>query len=119
MKFRIEKDSLGKIKVPCDKLWGPQTQRSYQNFKIGTITMPLELIKAFAILKKATAITNYELNQLDERRSMAIVHVCDEIIEGKLDKHFPLVVWQTGSGTQTNMNINEVITNRANQILGE
>jgi len=119
MKFRIEKDSLGKIKVPCDKLWGPQTQRSYQNFKIGTITMPPELIRAFAILKKAAAITNYELNQLDERRSKVIVHVCDEIIEGKLDKHFPLVVWQTGSGTHTNMNINEVIANRANQILGE
>jgi len=119
MEYRIEKDSLGKIKVPKDKLWGAQTQRSLKNFKIGKGFMPIEVIRAFAILKKAAALTNMELEQLDEKRTIAITKACDEIIEGKLDNNFPLVVWQTGSGTQTNMNVNEVIAHRANQIIGE
>jgi len=119
MEYRIEKDSIGEIKVPKDKLWGAQTQRSLQNFKIGKGFMPIEIIRAFAVLKKATALTNMELEQLDEKRAMAIAEVCDEIIEGKLDDNFPLVVWQTGSGTQTNMNVNEVTAHRANQIIGE
>jgi len=119
MDYRIEKDSLGKIKVPKDKLWGAQTQRSFQNFKIGKGCMPIEVIRAFAILKKAAALTNMELEQLDKKRAIAIAKVCDEIKEGKLDDNFPLVVWQTGSGTQTNMNVNEVIAHRANQIIGE
>ena len=119
MDYRIERDSLGEIKVPKDKLWGAQTQRSFQNFKIGKGRMPIEVIRAFAILKKAAALTNYELGQLDEKRATAIVKACDEISEGKLDDNFPLVVWQTGSGTQTNMNVNEVIAHRANQIIGE
>jgi len=119
MEYRIEEDSLGKIKVPKDKLWGAQTQRSLQNFKIGKGFMPIEVIYAFAVLKKAAALTNMELEQLDEERTRAITQVCDEISEGKLDSNFPLVVWQTGSGTQTNMNVNEVIAHRANQIIGE
>ena len=119
MEYRIEKDSLGEIKVPKDKLWGAQTQRSLQNFKIGKGRMPIEVIRAFAILKKAAALTNMELGQLDKKRANAIVKVCDEILEGKLDDNFPLVVWQTGSGTHTNMNVNEVIAHRANQIIGE
>ncbi len=119
MQYRIEKDSLGKIKLPKDKLWGAQTQRSFQNFKIRKGCMPIEVIHAFAILKKAAALTNMELSQLDRKRVIAIAKVCDEIKEGKLDDNFPLVVWQTGSGTQTNMNVNEVIAHRANQIIGE
>jgi len=119
MDYRIERDSLGEIKVPKDKLWGAQTQRSFQNFKIGKGRMPIEVIRAFAILKKAAALTNHELGQLDEKRVTAIVKACDEISEGKLDDNFPLVVWQTGSGTQTNMNVNEVVAHRANQIIGE
>lgn len=118
MKTRIEKDSLGEVEIPVDKLWGAQTQRSLQNFKIGRGTMPIEVINAFAVLKKAAALTNYELGQLDKKLAHIISKVCDEISSGKLDSHFPLVVWQTGSGTQTNMNLNEVIANRANQILG-
>jgi len=119
MDFRIEKDSLGEVKVPSDKLWGAQTQRSFQNFQIGTGRMPIEVIRSFATLKKAAALANFDLGQLDKERADAIAKVCDEILEGKLDDNFPLVVWQTGSGTQTNMNVNEVIANRANQILGE
>lgn len=119
MDYRIERDSLGEIKVPKDKLWGAQTQRSFQNFKIGKGCMPIEVIRAFAILKRAAALTNQELGQLDEKRATAIVKACDEISEGKLDDNFPLVVWQTGSGTQTNMNVNEVVAHRANQIIGE
>jgi len=119
MEYRIEEDSLGKIKVPKDKLWGAQTQRSLQNFKIGKGFMPIEVIRAFAVLKKAAALTNMELEQLDEERTRVITQACDEISEGKLDSNFPLVVWQTGSGTQTNMNVNEVIAHRANQIIGE
>lgn len=119
MGYRIEKDSLGEVKVPEDKLWAAQTQRSLENFKIGTEKMPLEIIEAFAILKKAAAITNNRLNRLDDKKTKAIVSACDEILAGKFDDNFPLVVWQTGSGTQSNMNLNEVIANRANQILDE
>jgi len=119
MKMRIERDSLGEIKVPVDRLWGAQTQRSFQNFKIGKEKMPIEVIRSFAILKKSAALTNYQLGWLEKEIADTIANVCDEILEGKLDSHFPLVVWQTGSGTQTNMNVNEVIANRANQILGK
>jgi len=119
VEYRIERDTLGEVKVPKDKYWGAQTQRSFQNFKIGIEKMPREVIKAFAVIKMAAAITNNKLNLLDDKKTKAIVKVCEEIIEGKLDEHFPLVVWQTGSGTHTNMNLNEVIANRANEILGE
>ncbi len=119
MDFRIEHDSMGEIKVPSDKYWGAQTERSHENFRIGTETMPNEIIEAFAILKKAAATANFRLGKLDEKRFQAICTVCDEILSGKLSEHFPLVVWQTGSGTQSNMNVNEVIANRGNEILGE
>jgi fumarate hydratase class II len=119
MEYRIEKDTMGEIKVPADKLWAAQTQRSYENFKIGKEKMPAEIIRAFAILKKAAALANNKLGQMDEEKTGAITKACDEILDGKLDDNFPLVVWQTGSGTQSNMNLNEVIANRANQILGE
>jgi fumarate hydratase class II len=119
MDYRIEKDTIGEVKVPSNRLWGAQTERSRNNFKIGPDgSMPLELIHAFAILKKAAAITNKEKGILDKEKSKVISKVCDEILEGKLDDEFPLVIWQTGSGTQTNMNINEVISNRSHQILG-
>lgn len=117
--FRIEHDSMGEIRVESDKLWGAQTQRSLENFKIGTEKMPLEIIRAFAVLKKAAALVNVELGQLDSQLADAIAAACDEILEGKWDQHFPLAVWQTGSGTQSNMNVNEVIANRGNQLLGE
>ncbi len=113
MKKRIETDSLGQVEVPADKYYGAQTQRSIENFPIGTEKMPLELIRALAIVKKACAIVNAELGLLPKEKSDLIASVCDEIIAGKLDEHFKLVVWQTGSGTQTNMNLNEVISNRA------
>ncbi len=116
--FRIEKDTLGTIKVPTDKYWGAQTQRSKENFKIGEQLMPKEIIYAFAYLKKAAALTNFELGVLAEEKAVLIAQVCDEILEGKLDDHFPLVVWQTGSGTQSNMNLNEVIANRAQVLNG-
>lgn len=119
MNYRIEHDTMGKIKVPADKYWGAQTQRSFENFKIGSEKMPIELIHAFALLKKAAAYTNQQLDNLDEKRSMTISAACDEIIAGKMDENFPLVVWQTGSGTQSNMNMNEVIANRANEMIGE
>jgi fumarate hydratase class II len=119
MTYRIERDSMGEIQIEADKLWGPQTQRSLENFKIGTEKIPLEIIQAFAVLKKAAAMTNLELNILDGKIASTIMKVCDEIIEGKWNDQFPLAVWQTGSGTQTNMNVNEVIANRGNQILGE
>jgi fumarate hydratase, class II len=118
MKTRIEKDSLGALEVPAEKYWGAQTQRSLQNFKIGTERMPDEIIHAFAILKKGCAITNKNLGVLDPTISDTIVTACDEILDGKHAGEFPLVVWQTGSGTQTNMNLNEVIANRAHEILG-
>ncbi|MFS1512986.1 class II fumarate hydratase [Chengkuizengella sp. SCS-71B] len=117
MNYRIEKDSMGEIKVPLDKLWGSQTQRSRENFNIGTELMPLELIRAFIILKKSAAISNHKLGNLSKEKVEAIYQTCDEILSGKWDDQFPLVVWQTGSGTQTNMNVNEVIANRGNQLL--
>lgn len=110
---RQEKDTLGVIEVLNDKYWGAQTQRSYNNFKIGDQKMPIEIIYSLALAKKAAAITNCELNVLNKEKKDLIVAVCDEIIQGKLDDQFPLIVWQTGSGTQTNMNVNEVISNRA------
>ncbi len=120
MKTRIEKDTMGTVEVPADVYWGAQTQRSVNNFKIGNIgdRMPIEVIYAMAIVKKAAAIANYELGKLPEDKKDLIVAVCDEILEGKLDDQFPLVVWQTGSGTQTNMNLNEVIANRAHVLKG-
>jgi fumarate hydratase, class II len=118
METRIEKDSLGEVPVPADRYWGAQTQRSLENFPIGGEKMPLELIYAMAIVKKAAAIANSRLKVLTEEKSKWIVTVCDEIIAGKLDDEFPLVVWQTGSGTQTNMNLNEVIANRAHVLSG-
>lgn len=119
MDYRVEKDTMGEVKVPSDKLWGAQTQRSFENFKIGTEKMPIEVIRAFSILKKGAAKANNRLGKLDDEKTKVIRQVCDEIYEGKLDDNFPLVVWQTGSGTQSNMNVNEVIANRANQILGK
>lgn len=116
MEYRIERDTLGEIKVPADKLWAAQTQRSKENFPIGTEQMPLEIVKAFAILKKSAALTNKKLGKLSEEKAEAIVTAADEVIAGKWNEHFPLVVWQTGSGTQSNMNVNEVIANRGNQI---
>ena len=119
MKYRIEKDTLGKVKVPNESYWGAQTQRSINNFKIGPkSSMPIEIIHGFAILKKAAAHANYELRVLPLDKRNAISQVCDEIIDGKLNNHFPLVIWQTGSGTQTNMNLNEVISNRAHVLKG-
>lgn len=118
MKTRIEHDTMGNIEVPADKYWGAQTQRSLTNFKIGDGTMPREIIKAFAILKKAAAFTNRDLGVLSMEKAELIGKVCDEILEGKLDDQFPLVVWQTGSGTQSNMNVNEVISNRAHVLAG-
>ena len=119
MEIRIEKDTMGQVEVPADKYWGAQTQRSKDNFKIGAGTMPVEIIQAFAILKKAAALANTDLGVLPKEKSELIATVCDEILEGKLDDQFPLVVWQTGSGTQSNMNVNEVIGNRAHVIKGE
>ena len=119
MNDRIERDSMGEVRVPADRYWGAQTQRSYENFKIGTEKMPAEIIRAFAILKKAAALANHRLGKLDGRRLDCIARACDEILAGKLEGHFPLVVWQTGSGTQSNMNVNEVIANRGNEIAGE
>ena len=119
MSFRIEKDTIGEIKVESDKYWGAQTERSRNNFKIGSpASMPIEIIHAFAVLKKAAAITNFKLGVLDEKKKDLISKVCDEILDNKLNDEFPLVVWQTGSGTQSNMNVNEVIANRAHVING-
>lgn len=118
MKTRIEKDTMGTVEVPADVYWGAQTQRSKDNFKIGGQLMPKEIIDAFAILKKAAALTNQELGVLAPEKAVLIARVCDEILEGKLYDQFPLVVWQTGSGTQSNMNLNEVIANRAHVLSG-
>ncbi|TCO10811.1 class II fumarate hydratase [Natronoflexus pectinivorans] len=119
MAFRIERDTMGEVKVPIEKLWGAQTQRSIMNFPIGSpASMPIEVIKAFGYLKKAAAYANCKLGLLPEEKKVLISTVCDEIISGKLNDQFPLVVWQTGSGTQTNMNCNEVISNRVEQIRG-
>lgn len=119
MNFRTEQDAMGTVKVPLDKYWGAQTQRSIDNFKIGSDLMPIEIIQALAIIKKAAAQTNFELKVQPKNKTSLIVKVCDEIISGKFNDQFPLVVWQTGSGTQTNMNVNEVIANRAHVILGK
>ena len=118
MEYRIEHDTMGEVKVPADKYWGAQTQRSVNNFKIGDQKMAREIIMAFAYLKKAAALTNLDLGVLPREKADLICRVCDEILEGKLDDQFPLVVWQTGSGTQTNMNLNEVIANRAHVLMG-
>ena len=120
MKYRIESDTIGEVKIPEASLWGPQTQRSIENFKIGKpSSMPIEIIKAYSILKKSCAKANYESKILDNKKMKLISEVCDEIFEGVHDNEFPLVIWQTGSGTQTNMNVNEVISNRVNIILGK
>lgn len=118
METRIEKDTLGTVEVPADKYWGAQTQRSLQNFKISDNKMPIEVIRGFAYLKKAAAKTNEELGVLSTEKATLIGQVCDEILEGKLDDQFPLVVWQTGSGTQSNMNANEVVANRGHVLQG-
>jgi fumarate hydratase, class II len=119
MKFRTEKDTMGEVQVPADKYWGAQTERSRNNFKIGpAASMPLTIIRGFAYLKKAAAYTNCDLGLLSTDKKEAIAQVCDEILDGKLDDEFPLVIWQTGSGTQSNMNVNEVIANRAQVIKG-
>lgn len=117
-KFRIEKDTMGDVKVPATALWGAQTQRSTENFKIGGDKFPREMIKALGVLKKCAALTNAELGLLDKKKAEFIIKAADEVIAGQLDEHFPLVVWQTGSGTQTNMNANEVIANRAMTMQG-
>ena len=120
MSYRIEKDTLGEVKVPKDAYWGPQTERSRSNFKIGApASMPLEIVYGFAYLKKAAAFTNCDAGILDSNKRDLIATVCDEILAGKLDDQFPLVVWQTGSGTQSNMNVNEVIANRAHVLEGK
>ena len=119
MEYRIEKDTMGEMKVPADKYWAAQTERSHENFRIGIEVMPREITHAFGILKKAAAIANYNLGKLPEEKLDAIVKASDEVISGKLNEHFPLVVWQTGSGTQSNMNANEVIANRGNEIAGK
>ena len=119
MNYRIERDSMGEMQVPADRYWGAQTQRSFQNFKIGGEIMPREITHAFGILKKAAAIANHEFGKLDDRRLDVISRACDEVISGSLNDHFPLVVWQTGSGTQSNMNANEVIANRGNELAGK
>lgn len=119
MEFRTEHDSMGEIRVPKDRYWGAQTQRSFENFKIGTEKIPEEVIRAFSILKEAAAKANRKLGKLDGRREELISEVCREIREGKLSGHFPLAVWQTGSGTQSNMNVNEVVANRGNELAGE
>lgn len=118
--YRIEHDTMGEVRVPADRYWGAQTERSRNNFKIGVdrFTMPIEIIHAFAYLKKAAAHTNFELGVLEEKKKNLISMVCDEILENKLNDHFPLVVWQTGSGTQSNMNVNEVISNRTHVLEG-
>lgn len=119
MQYRTEKDSMGEMLVPSDKYWGAQTQRSYQNFKIGEEKMPREIVHAFGILKKAAAGANNELGRLSDEKYAYISKVCDEVIDGSLSSHFPLAVWQTGSGTQSNMNANEVIANRGNELAGK
>ena len=118
MDYRIERDSIGDIQVPSDKYWAAQTQRSLENFKIGDQRMPIEIIRAFAVLKKCAAMTNHELGVLSEEKMQLISQVCNEIVAGGLDDQFPLVIWQTGSGTQSNMNVNEVIANRGHVLSG-
>ena len=119
MEYRLEHDTMGEVRVPADRYWGAQTQRSFENFRIGTEKIPPEVIRAFAVVKLAAARANAQLGVLDARRAGAIETACHEILDGSLDGNFPLAVWQTGSGTQTNMNVNEVIAHRANELLGE
>ena len=119
MEYRLEHDTMGEVRVPADRYWGAQTQRSFENFRIGTEKIPPEVIRAFAVVKLAAARANAQLGVLDARRAGAIETACHEILDGSLDGNFPLAVWQTGSGTQTNMNVNEVIAHRANALLGE
>ncbi|NNE77135.1 MAG: class II fumarate hydratase, partial [Pricia sp.] len=120
MSFRIEKDTMGQVQVPADKYWGAQTERSRNNFKIGpSASMPLDVVYGFAYLKKAAAYANHELEVLTQEKRDLIAKVCDEVLDGKHDDQFPLVIWQTGSGTQSNMNVNEVIANRAHEIAGK
>ena len=119
MEYRIEKDTMGEMKVPADKYWGAQTERSHENFQIGTEVMPREITHAFGILKKAAALANFELGILPAEKKDLICAAADEVISGSLNEHFPLVVWQTGSGTQSNMNANEVIANRSNEMAGK
>ena len=119
MEYKIKKDTMGEVRVPADKYWGAQTQRSLNNFKIGKYRMPIEVIRAYAYLKKAAANANCELGTIEDAKRKIISDVCDEILAGKLDDNFPLVIFQTGSGTQTNMNVNEVIANRGNEIVGD
>src|SRR5439155_16646376 len=118
MKTRVEKDTFGPVDVPADRLWGAQTQRSLQHFEISGERMPRALVHALALVKKAAALVNMDLKALDEKKGRAIVAAADEVLAGRHDGEFPLVVWQTGSGTQTNMNVNEVLANRASEILG-
>ena len=119
MKYRIEKDTMGEVQVPADKYWGAQTERSRNNFKIGaSASMPQEIIEGFAYLKKAAAYANADLGVLPAEKRDAIAAVCDEILVGELKDEFPLVIWQTGSGTQSNMNVNEVVANRAQVLKG-
>ena len=119
MEYRIEKDTMGEVKVPAEKYWGAQTERSRNNFKIGSpASMPIEVIRGFAYLKKAAAYANCDLGVLSTEKRDAIAQVCEEILAGKLDDQFPLVIWQTGSGTQSNMNVNEVVANRAQVLAG-
>ena len=120
MNYRIEKDTMGEVKVPADKIWGAQTERSRNNCKIGApASMPLEVVHGFAYLKKAAAYANCELGVLTKDKRDLIAQVCDEILDNQHNDQFPLVIWQTGSGTQSNMNVNEVIANRAHQIAGK
>src|SRR5712692_11481901 len=116
--YRVEHDTFGDIRVPAEKLWGAQTQRSLENFRISGERMPVELIRALALVKRSCARVNIELKELPEEKARAIAAAADEVLAGKHDGEFPLVVWQTGSGTQTNMNMNEVLANRASEILG-
>jgi len=118
MDYRVERDSMGEMRVPADKHWGAQTQRSYENFRIGAEKMPSEIIRAFGLLKKAAANANHALGKLDGPRRAALTAACDELLSGKLEGNFPLVVWQTGSGTQSNMNVNEVLAHRGNELAG-
>ena len=118
IKTREERDSFGPIEVPADRLWGAQTQRSLTNFKISGERIPIALIHALVLVKKATALVNMDLTSLDAKKGRAIVAAADEVLAGQHDEEFPLMVWQTGSGTQTNMNVNEVLANRASEILG-
>src|SRR5436190_21243343 len=115
---RMETDSMGAVEVPADRYWGAQTQRSLHHFSIGDDRMPVEVVRAFGVLKKAAALVNEELGRLDTEKARLIVQAADEVIDGELDDHFPLFVWQTGSGTQSNMNANEVISNRAIELAG-